>query len=234
MKVKKTWFKLLVLFVILLSPGLLYLGLTKGRHNILDLPIFGPKEATSSTINNKTVVDTIYHTIPVFSFLNQDGQAITEETINGKIVVAEYFFAKCMGICPKMRTQLIRVQGHTDKMDDVILLSFTVDPENDTIEALNEYAQNAGAIKNKWHFLTGQKKALYGLARKGFFLGAQEGDKSLGEEAFLHSDKFVLIDKEKRIRGYYTGTDKEDVDRLIDDIKLLKAAEFIPRKPKSS
>ncbi|HIA36932.1 MAG TPA: SCO family protein [Flavobacteriales bacterium] len=234
MKVKKTWFKLIVLFVILLSPALLYIGLTKGKHNLLILPVFGPKEASSSIVNNKTVVDTIYHTIPAFSFTDQNGTTVTEETIKEKIVVVEYFFSKCMGICPKMRTQLIRVQGHTEKMDDIILLSFTVDPENDTIEALNEYAQNAGAIKNRWHFLTGEKKALYGLARKGFFLGAQEGDKSLGEEAFLHSDKFVLIDKEKRIRGYYTGTDIDDVDRLIDDIKLLKASEFIPRKSKSS
>ncbi len=234
MKVKKTWFKLIVLFVILLSPGLLYLGLTKGRHNLLILPIFGPKEVSTSTINNKTVIDTIYHTIPSFIFTDQNGTTVTEETIKGKMVVVEYFFSKCMGICPKMRTQLIRVQGHTEKMDDVILLSFTVDPENDTLEVLKEYAKSAGAITNKWHFLTGQKKALYGLARKGFFLGAQEGDKSLGEEAFLHSDMFVLIDKEKRIRGYYTGTDKDEVDKLIDDIKLLKAAEFIPRKPKSS
>ena len=205
MKVKKTWFKLIVLFVILLSPALLYLGLTKGRHNLLILPIFGPKEASSSIINNKAIIDTIYHTIPAFSFTDQNGITVTEETIKGKMVVVEYFFAKCMGICPKMRTQLIRVQGHTDKMDDVILLSFTVDPENDTLEVLKEYAKSAGAITNKWHFLTGEKKALYGLARKGFFLGAQEGDKSLGEDAFLHSDKFVLIDKEKNISLFASG-----------------------------
>jgi len=233
MKVKKTWFKFLVLFVILLSPALLYIGLTKGKHNILILPIFGPREASSSVINNEEVIDTIYHTIPPFSFLDQNGNILTDETVNDKIFVVEYFFAKCMGICPKMRTQLIRVQGHTDEMDDVIFLSFTVDPENDTVEALYEYANSAGAIENKWHFLTGQKKELYNLARKGFFLGAQEGNESLGEEAFLHSDKFVLIDKKKRIRGYYTGTDIDDVDRLIDEIKVLKASEFIPIKSKS-
>jgi len=132
-----------------------------------------------------------------------------------------------------MRTSLMKVQGHTDKMDDVILLSFTVDPENDTVEALKEYANNAGAIENKWYFLTGDKSDLYKLARKGFFLGAQEGNQSAGEEAFLHSDQFVLIDKEKRIRGFYTGTDAKDVDRLIDELKVLKASGFIPRKSKS-
>ena len=228
-KVKTPLVKSLILIGLLCGPALIYIGITKGKHNIMSLPIMGPKEAVTSIVDGEETIDTLYHTSKDFEFTAHTGETITHQDVQDNYVVVEYFFAKCAGICPKMRTQLRKVYAQTEGLD-LIILSHTVDPENDTLEVLKEYAIAAGATDdNRWLFLTGDKATLYEHARKSYFIGVQEGNQAAGEEAFLHSDQLVLLDKEQRIRGYYTGTDPFEIERLIDDIKLLKASEFIPR-----
>ena len=134
--------------------------------------------------------------------------------------MADFFFATCQSICPKMSSQLVHLQSAFKNDKDVLILSHTVNPLHDTVEVLNGYAQSYGAIKNKWHFLTGNKKEIYDLARYSYLVNALEEDGSA--EGFLHSELFILVDAQKRIRGFYDGTDSVAVVKLISDITLLK------------
>lgn len=179
------------------------------------LPIIGEKK-----LAGVEGTDTIYHAIQPFSFINQFNDTVTEKVIENKIYVADFFFATCQSICPKMSSQLVHVQTAFKNDKDVLILSHTVNPSHDTVEVLNGYAQGYGAIKNKWHFLTGNKKALYDLARYSYLVNALEEDGSA--EGFLHSELFILVDAQKRIRGFYDGTDSVAVVKLISDITLLK------------
>jgi protein SCO1/2 len=179
------------------------------------LPIIGEKK-----LGGVEATDTIYHTVQPFSFVNQYNDTITEKTINNKIYVADFFFATCQSICPKMSSQLVHVQNAFKDDNKVLILSHTVNPSNDTVEVLNGYAQSYGALKNKWHFLTGNKKEIYDQARYSYLVNALEEDGSA--EGFLHSELFILVDAQKRIRGMYDGTDSVEVVKLISDIKLLK------------
>ncbi len=185
------------------------------NNEIKLLPVYGEKKPIGSEVR-----DTIFHTVKPFLFTNQYGEKVTEETIKGKIYVADFFFATCESICPKMSTQLVTVQNVFAKDDSVLILSHTVNPMHDTVEVLKKYAERFGAIKNKWHLLTGNKKEIYDMARYSYLVNALEDDGSA--EGFLHSELFVLIDTKKRIRGFYDGTDSVAVAKLIADIKLLK------------
>jgi len=184
------------------------------KHKQL-LPIFGEKKLAGPEAK-----DTIYHSIQPFSFINQFGDTVSDKTITNKIYVADFFFATCQSICPQMSSQLVNVQKVFEKDNGVLILSHTVNPMHDTVEVLNGYAQSYGAIKNKWHFLTGNKKAIYDMARYSYLVNALEEDGT--PEGFLHSELFLLIDTQKRIRGMYDGTDSVAVAKLISDIKLLK------------
>ena len=134
--------------------------------------------------------------------------------------MADFFFATCQSICPKMSSQLVNVQ-HAFKNDtSILILSHTVNPLHDTVEVLNEYAQRYDAIKNKWHFLTGNKKQIYDIAKHSYLINALEDDGTA--EGFLHSELLILVDSKKRIRGMYDGTDSVAVVKLISDIKLLQ------------
>ena len=183
--------------------------------NKLLLPVIGGKKLAG--VNG---TDTIYHTVQPFSFINQFNDSVTGKTIANKIYVADFFFATCQSICPKMSSQLVHVQDAFKNDKDVLILSHTVNPLHDTVEVLNGYSQSYGAIKNKWHFLTGNKKEIYDMARYSYLVNALEEDGSA--EGFLHSELFILVDKQKRIRGFYDGTDSVAVVKLISDIKLLK------------
>ncbi|PCJ80806.1 MAG: SCO family protein [Flavobacteriales bacterium] len=228
---KRSYKKGFVLFFILLFPSVLYLFLSSGNHNFT-LPIFGPRHPVEANENGETRTDTIYHTIPEFEFVNQYGEKVSHKDFEGKIYVTDFFFTTCKSICPIMSNHMSRVQDSLVNMKDVLFLSHTVDPEYDSVHVLLDYAQTMGAEKGTWHFVTGEKKELYNIARKGYFITAMEGDG--GPEDFIHSEKFVLIDKQGRIRGYYDGTDEEDIDRLLDEVKVLKFEEFIPRKEKKN
>jgi protein SCO1 len=179
------------------------------------LPYYGPKEAGPGGDG-----DTVYHTIPSFSFVNQDGKIVNNNDYNGKIYIADFFFVKCEGICPKMATQLQRVQEKFKNDPGVMILSHTVNPEEDSVEALAGYAAKLKADPKKWNFVTGGKKELYDMARYGYYLTVMEGDG--GPDDFIHSETFVLVDPERHIRGIYDGTNASEVDRMIRDIGVLQ------------
>ncbi|MEI6019556.1 MAG: SCO family protein [Bacteroidota bacterium] len=177
------------------------------------LPYYGPKTWSESK-------DTAFHTIPDFAFTNQYGEMITNRNVAGKIYVCEYFFTTCKSICPIMNTNMEKVYKQFKKNDDFLILSHTVDPETDSIPVLLNYARKHGVNDQHWQFLTGSKKELYGLARKGYLLSADEGDG--GADDFVHTQNFALVDWNGHIRGYYDGTDSLEVNRLMIEINLLK------------
>lgn len=185
---------------------------SKSKENKQLLPIFGEKKLSNT--------DTIYHTIGEFSFTNQYNETITNKTVAGKIYVADFFFATCKSICPEMSRNLIDVQKAFENDDSLLILCHTVNPMHDTVEVLNSYSKVYGAKKNKWHFLTGNKKQIYELAKTSYLVNAFEDDGT--PEGFLHSEFLLLIDKKGRLRGMYDGTDKSNVQQLIKDIQLLK------------
>ncbi len=188
-------------------------GSKKAEEKKLLLPVYGTKTVFPEK-------DTVYHTIGDFSLLNQYKEVITQKATENKIYVANFFFATCQSICPAMTNQLTRVQ-QTEKNDtNFLILSHTVNPMHDTAEVLLEYASKYGAQKTKWQFLTGDKKSIYKLAKDDYMVNALEDDGT--EEGFIHSEALLLIDKQKRIRGIYDGTDSLQVNKLINDISILK------------
>lgn len=213
---KGKWIVLLILLFLLTFPSVLYVVLTTGKHNFIHLPYIGER---SLAANGK---DTIYHKIPPFQFVNQNGKTISDKDYEGKIYVADYFFTTCKTICPVMAGELKRVQDKFEYTNGLVqILSHTVDPENDSVAVLKAYSQLVHADTTMWNFVTGDKKQLYDIARTGYLLNAMEGDG--GQDDFIHSELFVLVDKEKHIRGIYDGTDIQAVTNLIDDIKVLIA-----------
>jgi protein SCO1/2 len=160
-----------------------------------------------------------YHTIANFSFTNQNGEFITQKDYEGKIYVADFFFTSCKSICPKMTTNLVEVQKAFLDNPKVKLLSFSVMPDIDSVSVLKEYAQINGVIDSKWNLVTGDKKTIYAMARKSY-LAVKQG---MPEELYdmVHTENFVLVDSKKRIRGFYDGTKKEEIQRLIEDITWL-------------
>lgn len=176
------------------------------------LPIFGEREVVNG--------DTIYHTIRNFSFVDQDSLEVTNKTFEDKIYVADFFFTSCRTICPIMKTQMLRVYDSTLNDPDVLLLSHSIDPEFDTVALLHDFAERLGVKSSKWHFVTGVKDSIYSIAQTSYFATAME-DKS-EPDGFIHSGAFLLIDKQRRLRGKYDGTKEEDVNRLLADIERLK------------
>ncbi|MBL0328196.1 MAG: SCO family protein [Bacteroidetes bacterium] len=216
--------KLVILLFLLSFPSALYVFLSVGKTNFIHLQYFGEKEIAP---NGK---DTIYHTVAPFSFINQDGKTVTDKDYNGKIYVVDYFFTTCKTICPKMTSELLRVQNKFAYTKGLVqILSHTVDPENDSVPVLKAYSEMVHADTKMWTFVTGDKKELYDMARTSYLLNATEGDG--GPDDFVHSELFILIDKEKHIRGIYDGTDIKAVSNLMDDIKVLMAEYMIHQKP---
>lgn len=163
----------------------------------------------------------VEHTVQNFSFTDQTGKTITEKDFQGKIYVADFFFTTCKSICPIMTTQMKRVVEKYKDEPTVLFLSHTVFPEHDSVNVLAEYAKNLNADASRWHFVTGNKKELYDMARKSYFLSPDSGDGGKGD--FVHTQKFALVDKNSHLRGFYDGTDSTDVNKLIADIdRLLK------------
>ena len=193
------------------------------------LPIYGPKVPfNSKNYKGKDFVDTAYFKVPPFAFLDQNGDTITEKFMDGKVTVVDFFFTTCKSICIDMTSNLHKVQEKfvTDK--DVLILSHTVDPETDSVKQLFNYTVEKDVNSRMWRLLTGDKKELYKQARNGYFVTAVQGDG--GPTDFIHEQKFILIDKERRIRGYYDGTSKVEVDKMISDIQMLLVSYIIPMK----
>ncbi|MCW3076091.1 MAG: BsSco, partial [Bacteroidetes bacterium] len=200
--------------LILIPLGFLawYFISKKENAPVRHLAYFGPKNALK-------INDTTYHTIPDFEFTDQNNERVNKQTVASKIYVAEYFFTTCKSICPVMNHNLESVYKEFKTEPDLWILSHTVDPEYDSVAVLKDYANAHGVKDNRWKFLTGDKKKLYELARKGYLLNAEEGNG--GEEDFIHTQNFALVDKEGHIRGFYDGTDSLEVVRLKLEIKIL-------------
>ncbi len=165
-------------------------------------------------------LDTIYHTIPDYAFTDQDSAGVTPATFEGKIYVADFFFGTCPTICPVMKRQMIRLYDEFKDNPEFALLSHTIDPAHDTIPYLKEYAANIGVMDNSvWHFVTGDIDEIYDIAETGYYSVAGKDESVAG--GFIHSGAFILVDKERRIRGIYDGTKKNEVDILINDIPKL-------------
>jgi protein SCO1/2 len=202
---------LLLLLVIPVAFISWYLVSKNKKEPIRLLPYFGPKHAVKK--------DSSYHTVPPFQFVDQNNETVSEKTFLDKVYVTEYFFTTCQSICPVMNNHLMLVDSAFRSRNDVMILSHTVDPENDSVPVLRDYAITHGADHKKWRFVTGNKKELYDMARKGYLLNAEEGNG--GAEDFIHTQNFTLVDKDRHIRGFYDGTDSAEVSRLIREIKIL-------------
>jgi protein SCO1/2 len=163
------------------------------------------------------------HHISPFSFVNQDGKTITNEDVKGKICVVEYFFATCKGMCPKMNENMVTVYRAFRGNNDVLILSHTVDPLKDTVQALKSYSLRFDADPNQWMFLTGDKKQLYDMARYSYLISAQDDTAGVSiDKDFIHDKHYSLVDGYGRVRGFYDGLDPADIGRLIADINALR------------
>ena len=178
------------------------------------LPIYGNRYYDDS------LQDTVYHTIKDFALVDQDSNVVTPATFKDKIYVADFFFTSCPTICPVMKKQMLRVYDQFKDSSEVALLSHTIDPEYDTVALLRDYAKRLGiASDNTWHFVTGSKDSIYNLGLKSYQVTAMEDQTAPG--GFIHSGAFILVDKDRRIRGMYDGTVPEQVDVMMNDMRRL-------------
>jgi len=176
------------------------------------LPFIGPKQ-----VNTKG--DTVYHQIPAFRFLNQDSVFVSEKDVEGKVYVADFFFTTCPTICPKMKTQMLRIYERYKDRDEVRILSHSIDPDFDTPNVLKDYATRLQVKAPKWNLLTGDKAAIYMLGQKSYMVSAQEDPNEAG--GFVHSGAFILVDKNRHVRGIYDGTVEAEVNHLLEDMEIL-------------
>lgn len=212
-KYRKFFGVLLIFSVITIS---LFYSALKPKKS---LPIYNPSDVNPELVDSTVQYIRKYHTIADFSFVNQNGKTITQKDYEGKVYVADFFFTTCGSICPKMTTNLADVQKAIINNPKVMLLSHTVFPETDSIPVLKAYANKNGVIDSKWNLVTGDKKEIYTMARKSY-LAVKLGKP---EELYdmVHTENFVLVDQKRRVRGFYDGTKKEDMQRLITDINYL-------------
>lgn len=183
------------------------------------LPIYNPADVNPELVDSTVQYIAREHTIADFSFVNQNGKVITQKDYEGKIYVADFFFTTCGSICPIMTTNMIAIQKAFLHNPKVMILSHTVTPEIDNVAVLKKYALEKGVVDSKWNLVTGDKKDIYSMARKSY-LAVKLGKPSELYD-MVHTENFVLVDAEKRVRGFYDGTKKEDIKRLIEDINWL-------------
>lgn len=168
------------------------------------------------------ILGTPGHVIGSFKFVDQDSNIVSDVDVQDKIRVVEYFFTTCQGICPRMNENMVSVYDAYKGEDNFIILSHTVNPEIDTVAVMKKYAENFNADSRYWKFLTGDKKELYDMARYSYLVSAEDPEPDVSiEHDFIHSEKFILVDPQNRIRGQYDGTNMEEVKNLIEDIKIL-------------
>ena len=210
--------------VFILSMSVVSIAAILMFYNVLKpeekLPIYQPNMVSFQLVDSTVQHVKRFHKIKDFSLVNQNGEKITNENYRDKIYIADFFFTTCQGICPIMKENMIILQDKYKDDDQVYLLSHTVTPEIDTKEVLKKYSLEKGVIDSKWNLVTGDKKQIYNLARKSYLV-AEDIEKSKLFE-MIHTENFVLVDPERRIRGFYDGTDQESMNALIYDIKVLK------------
>jgi protein SCO1 len=210
------------LVLLTLAIGFAY-WMTLEQQSEKVLPIINPKDVKVEMVDPELLNRGMGHRIGKFAFQNQFGDTITLDDVKGKVFVVEYFFTTCGTICPRMTEQMTRVQKYFHGNDEFKILSFTVNPDYDDVDVMFEYAEKHGAVQGQWHFLTGSKEELYKLARTSFFVLKPAEAPYLGDAGsdFIHTNNFVLVDQQLRIRGYYDGTSISEVNDLMKDIELL-------------
>jgi protein SCO1/2 len=183
------------------------------------LPVYQPSAVSAALVSQEIRHQKKYHTISNFSLTNQNGQTVTHDTYKGKIYVADFFFTTCQTICPIMTSNMVELQDKLANNPDVLLLSHTVMPEIDTVAQLKKYAIQKKVNATQWNLVTGSKQEIYDLARKQYLVAKENPDDPLG---LVHTENFVLIDTQKRIRGFYDGTQEKEMDRILHDIGVLQ------------
>ncbi|MBT8285467.1 MAG: SCO family protein [Flavobacteriaceae bacterium] len=186
------------------------------------LPVYQPADFNPELVDDSVQFVRKYHTIADFSLVNQNGDTITQENYRDKIYVADFFFTTCPTICPVMTENMVTIQNEILEDDEVLLLSHSVTPVIDSVPQLKKYALEKGVIDKKWNLVTGDKKQIYNLARKSYLAVKSDGDG--GPYDMIHTENFILVDKEKRIRGTYDGTNPEEIEKLLNDLNILKAS----------
>jgi protein SCO1/2 len=183
------------------------------------LPILGNREAVTKTVNGKEITDTLYHQIPDFEFVNQDSVKVTQKNFEGKIYIADFFFTTCPTICPKMKTQMLRIYEKYKDNSKVGILSHSIDPRHDTPAVLREFMNNLGIKSKMWQMVTGDKAKIYEIGQKSYMVSATDDPTQPG--GIVHSGAFILVDKNRHIRGIYDGTEPTKVDKLMIDMEIL-------------
>ncbi len=191
-----------------------------GKHGE-GLPFYTDAAFTPHWAGSEERLPNDFHRVPAFALTNQHNQPISEQTFAGKVYVTNFFFTTCRGICSKMTKNLLRVQEAFNEDERVALLSHSVTPDVDTPAVLKQYATTYGCRAGKWQLATGEQDAIYALGRNGYFVEEDQGRER--DNAFLHSENFILVDTNRRLRGIYNGLNRTDVDRLIEDIRSLLA-----------
>jgi len=184
------------------------------------LPVYQPDMVTSDLVDSTMQEVRKYHRIADFKLVNQNGDTITQDNYENKIYIADFFFTTCLTICPIMTDHMLQIQEKIKNDSEVLLVSHTVIPRVDTVAQLKRYALEKGIVDNKWNLLTGDKKEIYDLARKSYLVAKSEGDG--GAYDMIHTENFVLVDKDREIRGYYDGTDPKAIEQLMTDLEILK------------
>ena len=217
---KEFWnrYKYLILFIVIFTisgVSIFNIALTPEKK----LPIYSPSMVSSDLVDDDLKHVKKYHKISDFNLVNQNGEETTQNNYDKKIYVADFFFTTCPTICPIMTGNMVFLQNELSDQD-VMFASFSVTPEIDSVEVLKKYAIDKGVDDNKWNLMTGDKKQIYNLARKSFLV--VKNNPQMGSHDMIHTENFVLVDKEKRIRGFYDGTKMEEMNKIISDIKILQ------------
>ncbi len=205
--------------LIVLCISLVFLGCTQEE----ELPIYGNRDYVKKEVNGKTVVDTVFHKIPPFSFTNQDSLVITEALFKDKLYISDFFFTSCPTICPKVKAQMLRIYEKYADNPNVLLISHSIDTKYDTPAVLKKFADKLDIDSKRWHLVTGTKDDIYGIAKQ-YFIAAAEDPNSPG--GYTHSGGLVLIDKRKHVRGVYDGTEPDEVTTLLKDMDRVLAKQF--------
>ncbi len=214
-KKSKSTLLFIFFFSILFVPILYFLVKPK-----IELPVYNPVDVNPRLVDDAMKHVSRNHKVANFELTNQNGNIITQSDFENKIYIADFFFTRCQTICPIMAININELQTYYENDKEVKFLSLSVTPEIDSVSVLRIYANKNQAIDGKWEITTGDKKLIYELARKSYFAVLDEGDG--GEQDFIHTEQFVLVDKKKQIRGFYDGTDKSEMQRIIKDIEILK------------
>ncbi|MDX1328848.1 MAG: SCO family protein [Arenibacter sp.] len=214
-KLKYVFFTLLIV-----SSVIIYLFMDAVEPKKI-LPVYQPSMVNTELVDSTMQHIKKYHTIADFSLINQNGDTITQKDYEDKIYIADFFFTTCPTICPIMTKNMAQIQSQIKDDDEVMLLSHSVTPDIDSVPQLKKYALEQGVLDHKWNLVTGDKKQIYELARRSYLAVKTDGDG--GPFDMIHTENFILVDKLKRIRGFYDGTNSEDMEKLMSDLEILKA-----------